>query len=146
MGFGLILTSWIAHFFRPSMRGPADVDHGIDRVLVSWVPRDLVRLDSGWRQPGLWDIWKCPKIGVPLVIIHFDGVFHYKPTIWEYPILGNPQFIDDIDGPPKSLERSKMAGVAWEGQSPRKRSCKRSRMRQRGTMIGMRERERERKK
>ena len=37
-----------------------------------------------------------------------------------------------------------MAGVEWEGQSRIKRSCKRSRMRQRGTMIGMRERERDR--
>ena len=29
-------------------------------------------------------IWGVPKIGVPPVIIHFHGIFHYKPTIFGY--------------------------------------------------------------
>ena len=31
--------------------------------------------------------WGFPKIGVPLVIIHFSGIFPYEPSIWEYPHL-----------------------------------------------------------
>ena len=30
-------------------------------------------------------IWGFPKIWVPQVIIHFSGIFHYKPSIWGYP-------------------------------------------------------------
>ena len=30
-------------------------------------------------------IWWFPEIGVPAVIIHFNGMFRYKPTIWGYP-------------------------------------------------------------
>ena len=29
-------------------------------------------------------IWRFPEIGVPQ-IIHFSGIFHYKPTILGYP-------------------------------------------------------------
>ena len=30
-----------------------------------------------------------PEMGVPPVIIHFDRIFHYKPTILDIPIFGN---------------------------------------------------------
>ena len=30
--------------------------------------------------------WRCPKIVVPLVIIHLNTIFQYKPSIWGYPI------------------------------------------------------------
>ena len=34
--------------------------------------------------------WGFPKMVVPAVIIHFSGIFHYKPTsYWGSPILGN---------------------------------------------------------
>ena len=37
-------------------------------------------------------IWKFPEMGVPLIIIHFHGIFHYKPSsYWGTPIFGNPQ-------------------------------------------------------
>ena len=26
------------------------------------------------------DIWRFPEIGLPPKIIHFDGIFHYKPS------------------------------------------------------------------
>ena len=36
-------------------------------------------------------IWRFPKIGVPPVIIHIDGIFHYKPSFLGYPHdYGNP--------------------------------------------------------
>ena len=36
-------------------------------------------------------IWGFPEIGLPPVIIHFRlGIFPYKPSIWGYPIYGNP--------------------------------------------------------
>ena len=34
--------------------------------------------------------WGFPEIEVPPVIIHFNGIFPYKPSIWGYPIYGNP--------------------------------------------------------
>ena len=37
-------------------------------------------------------IWRFPKIGVPLVIIHFNGVFHYNASICGYRILWKPPF------------------------------------------------------
>ena len=33
--------------------------------------------------------WRCPKIGVPPVIIYFTRIFHDKSSIWGTPILGN---------------------------------------------------------
>ena len=30
-------------------------------------------------------MWRFPTIGVPLVLIHFHRMFHYKPSIWGYP-------------------------------------------------------------
>ena len=30
-------------------------------------------------------IWWFPKIGIPPVIIHFSGIFAYKPIILGYP-------------------------------------------------------------
>ena len=38
-------------------------------------------------------MWKFPEIGVPPVIIHF-GIFPYKPTIFGYPHLWKPPYID----------------------------------------------------
>jgi hypothetical protein len=29
-------------------------------------------------------IWWLPEIGVPPVLINFNGMFHYKPTIFGY--------------------------------------------------------------
>ena len=29
---------------------------------------------------GYFAMWGFPKIGVPPVIIHFNGMFHYKPS------------------------------------------------------------------
>ena len=34
-------------------------------------------------------IWRFPKTEVPL-IIHFNGIFHWKPTIFGNPNFGNP--------------------------------------------------------
>ena len=36
-------------------------------------------------------IWGFPKIGVPLFIIHSNGIFHYKPSILGTHIHGTPQ-------------------------------------------------------
>ena len=38
--------------------------------------------------------WMFPKMGVPLVIIHFNGIFHWKPSLifGDIPILGAPRF------------------------------------------------------
>ena len=38
-------------------------------------------------------IWGFPKIGVPLVIIHSNGIFPYKPSIWGYPHLWKPPYV-----------------------------------------------------
>ena len=32
-------------------------------------------------------------MGVPPVIIHFNGVFPYKPSIWGYPHLWKPPYL-----------------------------------------------------
>ena len=38
--------------------------------------------------------WWLPEIGVPPAIIHFNGIFYYKPTIfWGTPLYGNPQML-----------------------------------------------------
>ena len=34
-----------------------------------------------------------PEIGIPPVIIHFHGTFKYGPTIFGYPMYGNPQIV-----------------------------------------------------
>jgi len=38
------------------------------------------------------NIWRCPKMGVPPVIIHFNRIFPYKPSsYWGiYPYPGRP--------------------------------------------------------
>ena len=41
-------------------------------------------------------IWGFPKIAAPLVIIHFHGIFPYKPTILGYPHLWKPAYRDKI--------------------------------------------------
>ena len=38
-------------------------------------------------------IWWFPKIGVPPVIIHLNGIFHCKPSILGVPHLWKPQFV-----------------------------------------------------
>ena len=39
-------------------------------------------------------IWRFPEIGVPLVFIHFSGIFYYKPSsYWDIPISGNHHII-----------------------------------------------------
>ena len=38
--------------------------------------------------PNTWWIWVFPKIGLPLVIIHFSGIFPYK----NHPAMGVPPF------------------------------------------------------
>ena len=56
-----------------------------------------------WFWPSKYDIYiyykdiltilGFPRIGVPLFIIHFDGIFHYKSSsYWGYPHLWNPQY------------------------------------------------------
>ena len=40
--------------------------------------------------PWYFAIWRFPEIGVPPVIIHFNGIVHNKPPIWGYPFYGNP--------------------------------------------------------
>ena len=36
-------------------------------------------------------MWRFPEIGVPTVIIHLNGILHYKPSICGYPHdYGNP--------------------------------------------------------
>ena len=37
-------------------------------------------------------IWLFPEIGVPPVIIHLNGTFHYKPTIVGIPHLWKPRY------------------------------------------------------
>jgi hypothetical protein len=38
-------------------------------------------------------IWRFPKIGVPPVLIHFSGIFHHEPSIWEYHHFSKPPYI-----------------------------------------------------
>ena len=38
--------------------------------------------------------WRFPEIGVPPVIIHFNGIVHYKPSIWGYPHLWKPPYYE----------------------------------------------------
>ena len=40
-------------------------------------------------------IWRFPEIGVPLVIIHFHGIFHSKPSIWRNPHLWKPPYMSE---------------------------------------------------
>ena len=54
-------------------------------------------LDDTWKEClEAWmtlhgDIWGFPSMGVPPVIIHFNGIFHYKPSSYGgTPIYGNP--------------------------------------------------------
>ena len=41
---------------------------------------------------GIWGFPGFPKIGVPLVIIHFNGFVPYKASIWGYPNLWKPPY------------------------------------------------------
>ena len=40
------------------------------------------------------DIWAFPEMGVPLVIIHFNEIFHYKPSILGYPQFWKPPYVN----------------------------------------------------
>ena len=43
-------------------------------------------------------MWRFPEIGVPPVIIHFNGIFLYKPSsYWGTTIYRNPH-IDYVQG------------------------------------------------
>ena len=43
-----------------------------------------------WDDIYIYILWRFPKIEVPLVIIHFSGIFPYKPcSYWGTPICGN---------------------------------------------------------
>ena len=37
--------------------------------------------------------WRLPEIGVPPVIIHFNGSFHHEPTILDTSICGKPHIL-----------------------------------------------------
>ena len=70
--------------------------HGFrSKLLHRWVifhpiPNDnLFNLFLGW-YIYIYILWRFPKIEVPLVIIHFSGIFPYKPcSYWGTPICGN---------------------------------------------------------
>ena len=39
-------------------------------------------------------IWRFPEMGVPLVIIHLNGIFRYKPSsYWGTPIIWKPPYV-----------------------------------------------------
>ena len=63
--------------------------------------RQLDSPKSGWLSPTkspprTWRfiILRFPEMGVPLVIIHFNGIFHSKPSILGYPHLWKPPFME----------------------------------------------------
>ena len=66
--------------------------------------------ETSWamiRKPAEWfgnqwetSTWGFPKIGVPPVIIHFSGIFPYKPSIWEYAHLWKTPISENF-GPTK---------------------------------------------
>ena len=43
-----------------------------------------------WQKKMVWLHWGFPEIGVPPVIIHFNGILHYKPSILGYPHFWKP--------------------------------------------------------
>ena len=71
-------------------------------------------------------IWVFPKIGGNPQIIHFHRVFHYKPSILGYPILGNIhiQLCFEILGADVKPHLNATCGVAKPDLRPlRKTSC-----------------------
>ena len=63
-------------------------------------------------------IWRFPEIGVPLVFIHFDRIFHHKPSIhgvapWR---AGNPHLVWDSGFHPVSRTAS-FESYWWSGES-----------------------------
>ena len=54
-------------------------------------------------------IWWFPEIAVPPVIIHFNGTFPYKQSIWGYPHLWKPPY----NKPLKYSFTSKKASKKW---------------------------------
>ena len=66
-------------------------------------------------------IYKCrfPEIGVPPVIIHFHGIFHYKPTILGYLHLWKPP--NRFHHKPSASQVKKNMTIVWEGPSCKQR-------------------------
>ena len=64
--------------------------HCVDILVAEGVPKPG-RLDENKGWLGWFDTehMEVPEIGVPPVLIHFSGIFPYKPTILDTPINGN---------------------------------------------------------
>ena len=87
---------WISHQ-TPIMSGWMIATHWDPRFEAWWVQGQLSQ--NGRESIQVWEwssftqgIWGLPKIGVPPVIIHFSGIFPYKPTILGYPHSRKPPY------------------------------------------------------
>ena len=62
----------------------------------------------------VFSTWRFPEIGVPLVIIHFNWIFHYEPSsYWGTSIYGNPHVGNPWNGPMACGESSVFG--SWRG-------------------------------
>ena len=88
---GAILVSGRVNCFKPAKNSkrpqtPGPQNHPSGRSDLGQLATSLTHHPPRqvWLQKLQQDIWVFPKIGVPQ-IIHFNRVFHYKPSILGYP-------------------------------------------------------------
>ena len=70
-------------------KGRHSLENSGDLLLITWVKITCQTSEPGRvfsiTKPGFGNIWVFPII----IMIHFNRVFHYKPSILGTPILGN---------------------------------------------------------
>ena len=73
-----------------------------------------IKSDLGFAHTGsggtMTDIWVFPNIGVP-PNIHFNGIFHYKPSILGYPYFWKHPYYNQNGETP---ENRRLKYVRWE--------------------------------
>ena len=79
---GISRTLWSHH---------VDIELFASSAQISWRPSGA---DVARHGVSKNNIWGFPRIGVPPVIIHFSGIFDYKPTSsWGTPIFRKPPYV-----------------------------------------------------
>ena len=74
-------------------------------------------MSDGKKNPSkvetVMDIWRFPEIGLPLVIIGFNGIFHYKPSSY----WGSPMTMETSISHPNPLNTKYPAEIhgLWYG-------------------------------
>ena len=108
---GIAIVSCIGRFF--VLFRVRKLHHEVYERLFGWKKR-ITQLRNGKKtEPGSLSIWMFPKIWEKPQIIHFNSVFHYKPSILGYPYFWKHQFL-----PRKKNKQYLLYLAKWNNISP----------------------------